>query len=241
MEDRRCRATARSGERCKRYAIPGGRTCVSHGGAAPQVRAAAARRRAEAEARALVELWDPAASPITDPIGSLQNLAGRLQHAADVLGARLESADLEGGTARAWVAVIRELRQALEGMERLDLAGKSLELDRQLAEAIVVAFRGALERLRLTPTDRMVVTAEFLGALPVNDEDRPFVEALGTASERTLTTGAEAIAMVVKAALDRLDLTDEQWATAEQVLPEELRRLGAGDAEAFEVVRGELE
>jgi hypothetical protein len=42
---RRCRAhSKRSGERCRRSAIPGGTVCVMHGGAAPQV-AAAARRR----------------------------------------------------------------------------------------------------------------------------------------------------------------------------------------------------
>jgi hypothetical protein len=43
--ERRCHAhSKRSGERCRRLAIPGGVVCVMHGGAAPQV-AAAARRR----------------------------------------------------------------------------------------------------------------------------------------------------------------------------------------------------
>ena len=34
----------RSGQRCKRTPIPGGTVCTMHGGAAPQVRAAARRR-----------------------------------------------------------------------------------------------------------------------------------------------------------------------------------------------------
>lgn len=48
---RRCIATARrTGEQCKQAAILGGNVCQKHGGSAPQVRRAADRRRAEAEA-----------------------------------------------------------------------------------------------------------------------------------------------------------------------------------------------
>lgn len=54
MDARRCSATARSGERCKRRPIPGGAVCVMHGGAAPQVRAKAAER--------LAALADPVAA-----------------------------------------------------------------------------------------------------------------------------------------------------------------------------------
>lgn len=43
-ENRQCTGTNRAGERCRRAAIPGGRVCWYHGGAAPQVRAAATRR-----------------------------------------------------------------------------------------------------------------------------------------------------------------------------------------------------
>lgn len=45
VEQHRCHAhSKRSGERCRRLAIPGGTVCIMHGGAAPQV-ARAARRR----------------------------------------------------------------------------------------------------------------------------------------------------------------------------------------------------
>lgn len=47
----RCRAHARSGKRCKRFPIPGGTVCVMHGGAAPQVAAAARGRLQDAYAR----------------------------------------------------------------------------------------------------------------------------------------------------------------------------------------------
>jgi len=39
-----CTATARTGERCQQPSIHGGRVCRYHGGAAPQVKAAAAAR-----------------------------------------------------------------------------------------------------------------------------------------------------------------------------------------------------
>lgn len=44
----RCHATTRAGERCGNPPMRGGRVCRMHGGAAPQVRAAAKRRAAMA-------------------------------------------------------------------------------------------------------------------------------------------------------------------------------------------------
>src|SRR5690349_12616665 len=52
MEPRRCKGTNREGNPCGRPPIKGGTVCTSHGGGAGQVRAAAARRVAEAEAAA---------------------------------------------------------------------------------------------------------------------------------------------------------------------------------------------
>jgi len=52
----RCTAKARrTGEQCRRDAIKGGTVCISHGGAAPQVRAAAQARFAEARDRSLAK------------------------------------------------------------------------------------------------------------------------------------------------------------------------------------------
>ena len=46
-----------SGQRCKRPAIKGGTVCFVHGGAAPAVKAKAARNMEEIRARLSVELW----------------------------------------------------------------------------------------------------------------------------------------------------------------------------------------
>jgi hypothetical protein len=114
------------------------------------VRAAAERRRAEAEARSLLSaIWDPDAAPVTDPVSALQALAGKLVKAADVLGARLdvELVNLDGATAVAWRSVLRELRQTLVGMERLGLEERQLELAERYGDALAGVVRAILSSL----------------------------------------------------------------------------------------------
>lgn len=175
LDDRRCRAKSkRTGERCRRFPAPGATVCHFHGGASRLVRAAAERRRTEAEASALLELlWDPTAAPITDPIEALQRLAGRLQHAADVLGARLEGAELDGATGLAWVRVLRELRQALEGMERLDLTKKQVALEQDKAKMVGLALDEGLQSIGVTAEQRQVFVEVFVRRLRVLDGGVP--------------------------------------------------------------------
>ncbi len=47
MSERRCKARNRAGQPCGRAPILGAEVCYTHGGATPQVKAAAARRQAE--------------------------------------------------------------------------------------------------------------------------------------------------------------------------------------------------
>jgi hypothetical protein len=166
MDDRRCRATARSGQRCKRYAIPGGRVCVMHGGATPAVRAAARRRLAEAEATAVLEsIWDPDAAPVTDPIEALAALAGKAQHAVDVLGAMVTTGQLDGAAAVVWSKLIRETRQMLEALDRLGLEERRVRLAEQAGAELAALVRRVLDQLGLTPEQQAlastVVPAEF--------------------------------------------------------------------------------
>lgn len=70
-----CKATAStSGNRCRRAAIPGGTVCAFHGGNAPQVRAKANERVAEAQLRK--ELGKLQIVPVENPLLELQILAG---------------------------------------------------------------------------------------------------------------------------------------------------------------------
>ena len=166
-DERRCRATSKqSGERCKRAAIPGGRVCVMHGGATRAARAAAEARLAQAEATRMLELiWDPEAEPVTDAVQALQRLAGQLQHAADVLGARLSSANLDSATGVAWTRVVRELRMSLEGVQRLGLEEKHVQLEHEKAVLVSQAFQAVMDALALSPADRDRAIRTFLEQL----------------------------------------------------------------------------
>lgn len=69
----RCHATARSGAPCRQPAVAGATVCRFHGGSAPQVRRAAARRLAEQEAAATLAEVDVA--PIANPLEALAEVA----------------------------------------------------------------------------------------------------------------------------------------------------------------------
>jgi hypothetical protein len=75
-ESKRCIATSkRTGQRCGLARIPGTTVCAKHGGAAPQVRAAAARRVAEQKVRKLAMKLDVGPQDVsTDPVALLSGM-----------------------------------------------------------------------------------------------------------------------------------------------------------------------
>lgn len=237
---RQCTAKAKgSGVRCRAFAIVGGTVCRSHGGGSPAVRRAAELRKAQAQADAMLKmLWDQDAAPVTNPIASLQRLAGRLEHAVEVLGGRLEGADLDGPTGLAWTRVVRELRLSLDGMARLNLEERMTLFHERQAQFVVNAFVAAIDYLRPAADLRSGAVGLFLEGLGVADADVA-VPAMGSAAGRLMGDEGGRLANVVRRILDRLDLSPEQWAAARQVVPEEFR--GVGDVDEGEVVRGEVE
>lgn len=167
MDTPRCIAMAKgTGQRCKRRPIPGGRVCVIHGGASPQARAAAERRKAEAEATALLEqVWRPDAPPVTNVVDALHKMAGQLQHSVNVLGARASTEDLGGPAALAWRSIVREQRQLLVEIARLNIEERFVQLEQRRADLVTAAFRAAVEAVSLSPDDRQTLIETFLGRL----------------------------------------------------------------------------
>lgn len=93
-EKRRCKAKAKgSGNQCRRYAIPGGSVCRNHGGGAPQVKAAAARRLAaeQLQADSTAALAWLGEQSVTDPLDELGRLATESRSLTTALGQRVNA------------------------------------------------------------------------------------------------------------------------------------------------------
>lgn len=188
MDDQKqCGATSKTtGQRCKRSVVPGATVCKWHGGAAPQVAAAAERRVVDAEATALIRraLNDPDAPPVVDPAWELARVAGRMGHAVDVLGERVNELDQQGRLeykdanlvrrlnvlVEAWERLMVEYRKTLTDMTRLgvdarlaeQLAKSTEERARDLyAEGIGRVIQRALDGLVLSP-EQMVRARELV-------------------------------------------------------------------------------
>ena len=130
-ESKRCVATSkRTGRRCGLARIPCTTVCAKHGGAAPQVRAAAARRVAEQKVRKLAMKLDVDPQDVsTDPVALLSGMIHsgaimmeRFSHLVD----RCEDGHSLVYTAKSGVRQIRPEFAALRA-ERESL-GRHLEL-----------------------------------------------------------------------------------------------------------------
>lgn len=188
--------SSRSGERCRNRPVRGATVCSTHGGSAPQVKAAAERRQAEQQASAEVRrlLHDVDADPITDPVLALQRLAGRLEAALDHLGDKVNQlqqleADTSGRArveAQMWLHVARELRQALEAMARLGIEDRVTAVLEAQGEQVFELIQAVG---RLTLASLVQLLAEQPAALELVEAgfERVFAEAaraeLGRAHE----------------------------------------------------------
>lgn len=172
-DERRCTAKSkRSGDRCKKAALLGAKTCATHGSANAVSRAAAERRLIEAEAGQMVRrlLIDPDAPPVDNPVLELMRIAGRMGHAVDVLGERVNEVDAAGRLdyadanlvrrlhviVEAWKDLMVEYRRTLTDMTRLRIEERAVLLQEQQgvmlgeviarsADALLAAVVGAVD------------------------------------------------------------------------------------------------
>lgn len=151
----RCSARRTNGEPCKNRPMRGQAVCRKHGGAAPQSRAAAARRQVETEARAvLAELGVPA---VGDPLEALLKLAGQVlawQSATAALVNGLEDGIRYRGAngaeqLRAEISLYeRAMDRAvavLSAIARLNIDERLVAVTEKQADAMVNAINAALE------------------------------------------------------------------------------------------------
>lgn len=149
--------------RCNRPAAAGGWVCNSHGAAAPQVKAANARRLATI--RGEKKLADWGYDPVDDPFAVMSDMAGRSVALVEAI-----ATDLAEG--KVTVANVEALGQAIERAHRQakDLASTGFEaarlrLDQRRLALDVAVIRGVLRRRGLDADDPGVqsdVRAELL-------------------------------------------------------------------------------
>lgn len=179
-ETPRCTAHTSAGNRCKKRPIVGGTVCPTHGGSAPQVRAAAEQRVVIAAAeRTIQDLWPglDQAPPVKDPVASMERLAGALEQLVDEAGRRVSTlTNIAGGEhltqLRAEVTLLERalghLRGLLVDMARLGIAERHVQLEQERAQLVTAAFLAALDVGGLVPEVRTAMIERFtdgLGAL----------------------------------------------------------------------------
>lgn len=193
----RCNGTTSTG-RCRKQPIKGATVCRTHGGSAPQVRAAADARLLDRQALLAAESFGlpREVDPHTALLEELHRTAGAVQW----LGAIV--ADLDQG-AIAW------------GKTREKLGGEDAGTTYEAAPNAFVRLWQS-ERKHLVDVSRACISAGI--------EERRV---------RIAESAGQQLASVVRAVLDRLQLSDEQRVLALAVVPEEFRRLG-------DVVPGEV-
>lgn len=150
--------------RCRRDPLRGGTTCIKHGGSAPQVRAAAARRldtaRIEADRDAI--LAAEGAGPIEDPVEALAELTTEVLALKRALGARVNAltefstTDEKGteqlrATVAAYERALDRSGKFLEVLAKLGYAERMVRLSESQGDLLAQVIRRLLGDLELTP------------------------------------------------------------------------------------------
>jgi hypothetical protein len=144
---RKCLAHCTDGRGCSNYAVTGAAVCAAHGGRIPRVKAAAARRVAEAAARAALAPYAADCEPVSDPLSALLKVAGEILQFKSFVAGRV--AELDAADWRFSTAVAEQVRGEIQLYERaLDRAARVL---------------GEISRLRLE--ERLVRLSERQGSL----------------------------------------------------------------------------
>lgn len=166
----KCSAHRSNGEPCQRSPIAGGAVCATHGGSAGHVKAAAARRlevaAVEADVRAVIA--SEGLEAVTEPLEALAMLATETLAMKSALAARVNALSEITTTSKLGVEALKvEVALYERAIDRsgkfLDLLAKSnfeerrLRIDEQTAGQFVQVMTKVLDRLDLSPSQRILV------------------------------------------------------------------------------------
>lgn len=177
MKPRRCVARTSSGNPCRRAPIRGGTVCPSHGGRAPQVKAAAERRQTaqalEADARAVLAF--EAVEPVEDPVLALAELAAEVRATVRALGQRVNAlqdpryvSPLGTEQTRAELTLLGQyqdrLARMLTALGQFDLDDRRVRLNEAQA-AVITHVIGRLLAFLDLPAERDAAARAHLGVI----------------------------------------------------------------------------
>lgn len=162
--------------RCKRYPVPGVDVCKMHGGGAPQVKAAAARRVVEGEALKAVSAlgkW----GPVTDPLSALADAAGEVTAVKDFLRGLVDDivtrqadplrvpddkgAEQMRAEFTAYMAMLNTTVGTLATIAKLNIDERMARIDEARAEMIREALRRAFAEAGLAGEQQTKGLAAF--------------------------------------------------------------------------------
>jgi len=193
----RCTAEAKgTGEQCRARAIPGGTVCRRHGGAAPQVAAAADQRAALAEAEAIAGRLGVITDP-ENPFDGAQAALRQLRHLAQELGTVVLGLAASGGLryehpkageqVRGEVVIYQKVLKDLGDLSlaiiRAGMEEKLAEVSEMTAAALVAFISRALARFGVDfsdPASSAIVMSVFDDVIRHGGEPAPL--AIGGAS-----------------------------------------------------------
>jgi hypothetical protein len=156
---KRCSARNRAGEPCRAFAVRGATVCIAHGGAAPQVRAAAARRVEAAKLSKDIgrTLEDVERSLLDAGVGPADTLADASTRAAAMMvvassrleeltteGPNGESADVVAELYERWVALAAKVSKLALDANIDERRVAILDREAEAIGAVLDALRGTV-------------------------------------------------------------------------------------------------
>lgn len=163
MECRQCGGTDIDPDtQCQQWPAPGTTKCYSHGGSAPQTKAAGRRRVAEAQAQAELRRLLPAVAPITNPLEVFPVLAARVVAWSDLIESKLAAIPGDAWTSDSialgqqlhplvalFQPALAECRQTLAAFARLNIDERLAKIEEAKLEAFGTWLASVLEAAEL--------------------------------------------------------------------------------------------
>lgn len=129
-----------------------------------------AKKTLEEVREMFVDVYNPDAPPVNDPVGELLKLAGVAQWAVDAMGRRVNALQdvrymsMQGveqlrGEAQIWMDCMKLSNDLLKGLAKLDLASRRVELDEQMAQVFVSILGRIFDGIGLDAQQRTLVAS----------------------------------------------------------------------------------